>query len=160
MDNFMAKEMTRRYSDYLHTCDLNERGAKIIYYWVMNSIESFFWSYKLKASFSADLYAKESQMFLVIVDSTGEEHEFVHYPTYRCDNGRLLTMLEKFIEIFNDIEYPLSDKIKSPSFHAFDLGIWDHPYNRNKYNGYHEISIFVDMLPDADDDPANHGPYA
>lgn len=160
MNNLMVKDMTRRYAEYLHTGNLEERGGKIIYFWVMSTLESFFWGLWLTASFEADLYASEQKIFLVPRDPTGKEHEFVHYPTYNCDNGKLPIMLQNFVEIFNNIEYPLSDKISSPVFRAYNSGTWEHPYNRKKYNGYYHISIFVDMLPDADDDPANHGKYA
>ena len=43
MNNSMAKAMTERYVEYLNTGKLEERAAKSIYYWVMNTIESIFW---------------------------------------------------------------------------------------------------------------------
>ena len=39
----MAKAMTERYVEYLNTGKLEERAAKSIYYWVMNTIEAIFW---------------------------------------------------------------------------------------------------------------------
>ena len=43
MNNSMARAMTERYVEYLNTGKLEERAAKSIYYWVMNTIESIFW---------------------------------------------------------------------------------------------------------------------
>ena len=160
MNNLMAKDMTQRYEEYLYTAELEERAAKIIYFWTMSTLESFFWGLRITVTFEVDLYASEQKMFLVFCDPRGEEHEFVHYPTYNCNNGKLPIMLQKFVEIFNNIEYPLSNRIASPVFHANNLGKWEHTYNRKKYNGYYHISFFVDMLPNADDDPANRGYYA
>ena len=160
MKNLMAKAMAERYADYFQTSTLEERGGKIIYYWVMNTLEAFFWGLRLTAAMDVDLYAIEQKMFLVFRDPTGKEYEFEHFPTYNCGNGKLPIMLQNFVEIFNNIEYPLSDKISSPVFRAYSCEKWEHPYNRKKYNGYYHVHIFVNMLPDADDDPANHGKYA
>lgn len=155
MNNSMAKDMTKRYAEFLKNDNLNERAAKIIYFWIMSTIESIFWSYKHPAAFEVDFYASQGKMFLVFTDSTGEEHEFHHYPTYNCENDRLPIMLKKFIEIFNNIDYPFSAAIQSPTFHAYDLETWNHPFKRNKYNGFHYINIFIDMLPTSDKNSTN-----
>ena len=42
MNNLMAKDMTQRYEEYLYTVNLEERAAKIIYFWTMSTLESFF----------------------------------------------------------------------------------------------------------------------
>ena len=121
MKNLMAKSMTERYADYFRTTNLEERGAKIIYWWVMSAVETFFWGIQRPAQIDAELYASENKMVLVFRASTGEEHELVHYPTYNTSNGKLYKMLENFIEIFNNIEYPVSKDISSPTFLLVDL---------------------------------------
>ena len=105
MINLMAKGMAERYEEYLHTSDVEERAAKIIYFWVMSS-------------------------------------------------------LQKFIEIFNNVEYPLTSKISSPVFHAHSFGVWNNPYLRKKYTGYHHVNITVNLLPEADDDSTNSGRHS
>ena len=159
MSNTMAEEMTRRYADYLDGGPVEERGAKAIYYWVMSSLESFFWGVHV-LSFEADLYATGKRMYLVLREPGGREYTYDHYPTYNCDDEKLPIMLQKFITIFNDIKYPLSEKISSPIFRAYDSGVMFNSSFRSQYNGYHHVVITVDMLPDADDDPANHGSHA
>lgn len=161
MSNLMAKAMTGRFEEYLHTGSLEERGVKIIYYWVMSTLESFFWGLRLTGKFSFDLYASEQKMFLVFHAPTGEDLEFVHYPTYNCCNGKLRTMLQNFVETFNNIEYPLSDKISSPIFHVTNFERWEHPFNRTRYNGYYHAVFYVDMRPSyAYTDLTNHGKHA
>ena len=87
-------------------------------------------------------------------------------------------LLEKFIKIFNYIKYPTlvtscGVSLKKPrskeisfssnntkpisSFLASYCGIWNHPRNRNQYNGYHRVSISVYMLTDNNEDFANRG---
>ena len=60
MKNLMARSMTERYSEYLHTSKLEERAAKNIYYWIMSTLESIFWGSQRTASFNIDLYATEN----------------------------------------------------------------------------------------------------
>ena len=160
MINLMAKGMAERYEEYLHTSDVEERAAKIIYFWVMSSLETFLWGAGIKSSIDASLYASKRKFCLIISNSTGEEYEFVHYPTYNCDNGRLPIVLQKFVEIFNNIEYQLTNKISSPVFHAHSFGVWNNPYLRKKYTGYHHVNITVNLLPDADDDSTNSGRHS
>lgn len=160
MLNLMAREMSKRYEEFINTPDLEERAAKVIYFWVMSSLESFLWGARIITSIDASLYASKRKMCLVICDSTGEEHEFVHYPTYNCDSGKLPTILQKFVEIFNNIEYPLTDKISYPVFHAHSFGIWDNPYIKKKYNGYYHINITINLFPNHDNDPTNSGRHS
>ena len=70
----------------------------------------------------------------------------MNYPTYNTSNGKLYKMLEKFIETFNDIEYPLSKEISSPIFLAGGLSKCES--SNPKYNGYYKINISVDMFTD------------
>lgn len=157
MENLMAKSMTKRYEEYLHTGDLVERAAKNIYYWVMSTLESNFWGLQCMATFDADLYATEQKILFTFRAPTGKRYEFEYYSTYNCQDGKLPKMLQRFVEIFNNIQYPLSDKISSPIFRAY---YFDKQIDVGKYKGYYHISIYVDMLPDADDDPANRGIHA
>ena len=154
MKNLMAKSMTERYAEYFRTIKLEEKGSKIIYWWVMSTLESYFWGYGRNASFTADLYASEEKIFLVIHHPRGEEIEFIHYPSYNTSNGKLFTMLKNFVEMFNNIEYTF---ISSP---IFNTSMFENTCDMEKYNGYYYIMISVNMLPDADDDPANHGKHA
>ena len=67
------------------------------------------------------------------------------------ENGQVLfTKTRKIIEgkIFNDINYPLSDKISSPVFNAY---YYDNRQKEGKYTGYYYIYIHVDMMPDKDE---------
>ncbi len=157
MENLMAKSMTERYAEYLHTGDLIERAAKNIYYWVMSTLESNFWGLQRTVTFDVDLYANEQKIIFAFCDPTGERHEFAYYSTHNCQNGNLPKMLQRFVGIFNNTKYPLSDKISSPVFRAY---YYDDKVDVGKYKGYYHINIMVDMLPDAADDPANRGIYA
>lgn len=152
MENLMAKSMTERYVEYLHTGNLVDRAAKSIYYWFMSTLESIFWGLQCTATFDVDLYANEEKIFFTFCTPIGKKYEFVYHSTHNCQNGKLPKMLEKFTETFNNTVYPLSDKISSPIFRAYydDKQIAD-----GKYRGYYKINIYVDMLPNADDDPTN-----
>lgn len=152
MKNSMAKSMTQRYEEYLHTSKLEERGGKNIYYWVMSTMESIFWGLGRITSFEIDLYASEKEILLLYIHPSGKEYEFEYHHTLECGNGKLTAMLQNFVEIFNNIDYPLSKKISSPVFNAYYLGVCD---NRGKYDGFEHVRINVHMLPD--DDIYNHG---
>lgn len=153
MKNSMAKDMTGRYAEYFYIKEHEERVANTIYYWVMSTLESIFWGLGRTARLSINLYANEEKIFLLFWHPTGKEYEFVYYFTHNCSNGKLPRMLQKFVEIFNNYDYPLSDKIASPIFHADYYGKQN---NNKRYDGYEHISIYVDMLP-GDGDLENHG---
>lgn len=153
----MAKSMTQRYAEYLHTGDLVERAAKNIYYWVMSTLESYFWGLERMAHFDVDLYANEWKILFTFYARTGKRYEFEYYSTHNCNEGNLPKMLKRFVEIFNNTKYPLSDKISSPLFRAYYI---DEQVEDGMYKGYYHICIHVNMLPDADDDPNNRGIYA
>ena len=157
MENLMAKSMTERYAEYLHTGDLVDRAAENIYSWVMSTLESNFWGLQRMANFDVHLYATEQKIIFAFCAPTGKRYEFEYYSTHNCQDGNLPKMLQRFVEIFNNTPYPLSDKISSPVFRAY---YFDEQVDVGKYKGYYHINILVGMLPDADDDPANHGIYA
>lgn len=139
--------MTERYSEYLHTSKLEERAAKNIYYWVMSTLESIFWGSQRTASFNIDLYANEEKIYFVFCQPTGKKYEFSYYFTNECGDDKLPKMLQSFVEIFNNIDYPLSEKISSPLFRA---DYYDKRKKEGEYKGYYHIIIYVDMLPNAD----------
>lgn len=59
--------MTERYVEYLNTGKLEERAAKSIYYWVMNTIEAIFWGLGRVASLDITLYANEEKIVLLYI---------------------------------------------------------------------------------------------
>lgn len=144
MNNSMAKAMTERYVEYLHTSKLEERAAKSIYYWVMNTIESIVWGFGCMRM-DITLYANEEKIVLVYIHPSGKKYEYVYYSTHECGDGKLPIMLHNFVKIFNDIKYPLSDKISSPVFNAY---YYDNRLKEGIYIGYYYIYIHVDMMPD------------
>lgn len=150
MDNSMAKGMTKRYEDYLHTTKLEKRAAKSIYYWVMSTLEFLFWTLGRKAQRTLDFFASEEKMFLVFRDQNGEEHEIVYIPTENCGNEKLPVILQDFVEIFNTIKHPLGKSISSPIFCADYSG--EKWCNDGKYKDFYYVCIYVDMLPDANND--------
>ncbi len=147
MNNFMAKAMTGRFAEYLHTGKLEERAARSIYFWVMSTIESIFWGLGRVADLDIDLYASEEEIFFVYIHPNGKKYQFVYYFTNECSGTILPIILKNFVEIFNDIKYPLSDRILSPIFLAYYL---DKRKDEGQYKGYYNIKILVDMLPDMD----------
>lgn len=154
MKNSMVKEMTGRYAEYMNTAELIERVAKNILYWVMSMVEAIFWGLGRVASLTIDLYASEEKIFLVFRHPTGEEYEFVYYSTNNCSDGKLQKMLKKFVDIFNNYEYPLSERVESPFFRACYYGKQN---SGEKYSGYEYINIYVNMSPNSDSDRENHG---
>ena len=144
MNNSMAKAMTERYVEYLHTSKLEERVAKSINYWVMNTIEAIFWGFGCMRMDIA-LYANEGKIILVYIHPSGKKYEYVYYSTHECEDGKLPIMLQNFVKLFNDIKYPLSDKISSPVFYAY---YYDSRQKEGNYIGYYYIYIHVDMIPD------------
>ena len=148
MNNSMAKAMTERYVEYLNTGKLEERAAKSIYYWVMNTIEAIFWGLGRVASLDITLYANEEKIVLVYIHPTGKKYEYVYYSTHECGDSQLPIMLQNFVKIFNDIKYPLSDKISSPVFNAY---YYNNRQKEGKYTGYYYIYIHIDMMPDKDE---------
>lgn len=150
MENSMAKGMTERYKDYLHTANLEKRAAKSIYYWVMSTLEFLFWTFGRKGQWTLDFFASEEKMFLVFCDKDGKEHEIAYIPTENCGNEKLPVILQDFVEIFNTIQYPLAKSISSPVFYAHYSGEkWN---NNGKYKDFYFVYISVDMLPDANND--------
>ncbi len=150
MENSMAKGMAERYEDYLHTAKLEKRVAKSIYYWVMSTLEFLFWTFGRKAQMALNFFASEEKMLLVFRDQNGEEHEIAYIPTENCGNEKLPVILEDFVEIFNTIKYPLAKSISSPVFRVHYTGKkWS---NDGKYKDFYYIYIYVDMLPDANND--------
>lgn len=148
MYNFMAKGMTDRYVQYLHTENLEERGALTIYFWVMSTLESFFWGNRFSSrNFHADLYGSDNKIVLLFHAPSVFDLKYVLYPPFNCSGDKLFNMMKGFIEIFNNIKYPLSDSIPSPLFRAYDGEI----KNDGEYKGCYLVDIEVDMLPEADD---------
>ena len=143
MKNLMAKSMIERYENYLSTNDLVDRIAKSIFYWTMSTLESVFWSLQSKTCFVANLYANEQKIFLNFHILGEEYYEFIYYLPYDCSNGKLNQILQRFIEIFNNIEYPISKKISLPVFNAC---YYDKVLKDSKYKGYYHINICIDML--------------
>ena len=88
------------------------------------------------------------QNLLVYIHPTGKKYEYVYYSTHECGDSKLPIMLQTFVKIFNDINYPLSDKISSPVFNAY---YYDNRQKEGKYTGYYYIYIHVDMMPDKDE---------
>ena len=114
----------------------------------MNTIEAIFWGLGRVASFDTTLYANEEKIVLVYIHPTGKKYEYVYYSTHECGDSKLPIMLQTFVKIFNDINYPLSDKISSPVFNAY---YYDNRQKEGKYTGYYYIYVHVDMMPDKDE---------
>ncbi len=137
MKNSRSKEMTKRYEDYFKTSNLEERAAKTIYYWVMSTIESIFWGLGRYANMEINLHANESKIILWYnYPLNRKDYEYVYYPTFNCSDGKLEEILQKFVKIFNTHEYPYTDTITYPVFHANYIG---------KKNQYECIVIYVDI---------------
>ncbi len=149
MSNFMAEDMRRRFVSHLYSNNHDVDAVNTLYYWVMSTLESCFWSDRNPSIF-ADLYASKDQMFLVFWDSFGNELEYKFIPAYTTSDIDLKAILDKFIELFNDVIY-------SSSFKASYLGIWNNPFNRSKFYGYHHVSISVYMITDEKEDLTNRG---
>ncbi len=148
MKNTMAKEMTQRYDDYKSSIEerSSKKSSKSLYYWVMSTIESIFWSQRCDA-FVVNLYANNWKIFLVFRDSDGKERNFVYYLPYEYDDEKMKALMHNFVSIFNNIEYPLSASSTSPTFLANDFGVWKHSGDEEKYKGYYRVNIVVDMYP-------------
>lgn len=144
MNNLMAKAMSERYAEYLYSNTVEEKIAKNIYYWIMSTMESVFWGFRRIASFDFDLYANEKKIYFCFYDATGKKQKFVYYSTHNCEDGKLAVALQNFVDLFNNIDYPLSDRISSPVFYAYGLS----EVKEGKYKGHYHIHVYVDMLPD------------
>lgn len=154
MKNLMAKQFVERCQEYLHTPVLEERGAKVIYFWVMSQIEAYFWGFwELGRTYTMDidLFARGTKIYLLFRHRTGRKYEAVFSADFNCEN--LAQILKNFVEIFNNVKYPVLDKTPSPcvEFRAEFAENWKEqgdPYGYQKrFNGYYYIKIFVDMCP-------------
>ncbi len=153
MENLMVKSMAKRYEEYLSTHDLITREAKSIYYFVMSTLESIFWRFERLSNFAVDLYANEDKIVMVLYMPSGKEYKFEYYSTNDCSNGKLSKMLYKFVEIFNNINYPLTDKISSPVFYAY---YYSEKLDNGTYKGCYRVHISVEMLTNVNNNPEDH----
>ncbi len=161
--NSMANEMSERYAEYFHTSNLEERIAKQILFWVMSTLESIFWGFDRRSPY-VRLYANHKEIVLLAENPiTGRkpELEFVYYTIRYYETEKLLIILKTFVEMFNNIKYPLSTRLKKSPYFSASLLNDDEPIQESeakkyegyeKYIGYYEIGVSINMRPLSDDD--------
>ena len=139
MENSMAKSMAERYEDYLNTTNLEERAVKNIYYWVMSTIESFFWGRGRTACPELMLYADTQRMVLNFKEPTGRVHQSFYCSTQKCDDSDLPVRLQEFVKVFNNTDSHLSQV-----FRAY--------YHKDTENSVlRVVSFHINMLPGTDE---------
>lgn len=157
MENLMFKDMSKRYEEFVDTSTLEGRAVKNICFWVMSSMETFFWGVGRKSHFYADLYASSNNRILIIFHHpSGKNYEFEYLPTYAHDNIEISPLMEKVVTSLNNIPYPLTTEIPSPLLRVCYMSNCE---QQGRYQGFEHLCIHVDMRPDADDDPANKGKH-
>ena len=119
----------------------------------MSTLESIFWRFKRLSTFAVTLYANEDKIVMVLCTPSGKEYKYEYYSTNNCSNIRLNKILDKFVEIFNNINYPLTDKISSPVFNAY---YYSEKIDHGTYKGWYRVYITVEMLTNVNNNPEDH----
>ena len=151
--NEMARQMTARYEKFLKTHDMVERVAGTICSWVMSTIESIFWS-KEHPGMEFDIYTKGGKVYLIHTYPEGNivVYTYIFQANYAGEN--LDDFLKRFVEIFNNVHYPIAKNISSPTFRAYyseekvEAGRIYHELIKEKDEedgGYYHVGISADM---------------
>ena len=150
MENKMALEFIGRREDFFRLRASSKKegevAAKRLFNWVMSTIESLYWSDDLThIVFDVDLYAKGDEIFLVHTDKRSNKE--LKFNFRRGYSGRLLVVLKKFVELFNQTDYLKHNyRVSDPWFHAEGpVTCGSSEFHGNYYAVYMHIAMRTDL---------------
>ena len=129
----VVNRMSNEREDIINTPDYPSRGIKTVYFWMMSTIEAYFWERRYP-DMRVDVWAKDQNVFLYIFGS-GSQAETYYYCGSSLSDGDIDIMFAGFVGMINQ-----------SSFRAEGPDIWQSSGQFMDHNGMYHMRIFIDGI--------------